>query len=59
MRTVDRWLESWSGLRRYIRQRRAGAPSDRIMERMFTEVLRLRLGKQGNPGAVLERLLPR
>jgi hypothetical protein len=55
--TMEKWLEGWSGLRLYIRQRRAGAPSDETMETLLAELLRLRLGDNGDPKAVMNHLL--
>lgn len=55
--TVEKWLDEWSGLRLYIRQRRAGAPPDTTMDTLLTEVLRLRLAGQADPDALVDRLL--
>lgn len=55
--TVDKWLAQWSGLRLYIRQRRAGAPADAVMDTLLTEVLRLRLGREADPGMLVEHLI--
>lgn len=55
--TVDKWLEQWSGLRLYIRQRRTGSPPDAVMDTLLREVLRLRLGQHGDPGTLAETLV--
>lgn len=55
--TVEKWLEQWSGLRLYIRQRRAGSPPDAIMDTLLREVLRLRLGRHGDPGTLAASLV--
>ncbi len=50
-------LHDWSGLRSYVRGRRAGAPADQTMEVLLSEVLRTRLHSGTDVRKVLRVLL--
>lgn len=57
---IDDWaddlLEGWSGLRHYLRQRRAGNPADPTMDVLLSELLRVNLTAKADLQSVIRHL---
>lgn len=54
---LEVWLENWSGLRLYIRQRNGGYPADATMDRLLSEVLRTILPEGTDIARVVQFIL--